>query len=69
MHMKQKLFSMLALLLMAATGAWAQEETLLTTITATGTDSYDETTTGVVTVTHDNSGFWNNSSLKIQYTA
>ena len=47
----------LALLITAATGAWAQEETLLTTITATGTDSYSETTPGVVTVTHDNSHF------------
>ena len=47
----------LALLLTAVTGAWAQEETLLTTITATGTDSYSETTPGVVTVTHDNSNF------------
>jgi len=47
----------LALLLTAATGAWAQEETLLTTITATGTDSYSEETPGVVTVTHDNSHF------------
>ena len=55
--MKQKLFSILALLLMAATGAWAQTETLLTTITATGKDSYSETTSGVVTVSHDNTDF------------
>ena len=34
--MRQKVFSILALLLMAATGAVAQTETLLTTITATG---------------------------------
>ena len=44
----------LALLITAVGGAWAAEETLLTTITATGTDSYSETTPGVVTVTHDN---------------
>lgn len=44
----------LALLLTAATGAWAQTETLLTTITSTGTDSYSETTPGVVTVTLSN---------------
>ena len=57
--MKQKRFlSMFALLLMAATGAWAQEETLLTTITATSKDSYSETTAGVVTVTHDNSDIY-----------
>ena len=48
----------LALLLTAATGAWAQEETLLTTITATSKDSYSETTPGVVTVTHDNSDIY-----------
>ena len=47
----------LALLLTAVGGAWAQTETLLTTITATGTDSYSETTPGVVTVTHDNDKF------------
>ncbi|MBP3850693.1 MAG: Ig domain-containing protein [Prevotella sp.] len=52
--MKQKLFSILALLLMAATGAWAQTETLLTTITPTGKDTYSETTAGVVTVTPSN---------------
>ena len=55
--MKQKVLSMLALLLMTATGAWAQTETLLTTITATGEDSYSETTPGVVTVTHDNDDY------------
>ena len=44
---------MLVLLVTAVTGAWAQTETLLTTITATGKDSYSETTPGVVTVTHD----------------
>ena len=55
--MKQKVLSMLALLLMTATGAWAQTETLLTTITATGKDSYSETTPGVVTVTHDNDNY------------
>ena len=52
--MKQKLFSMLVLLLMAATGAWAQTETLLTTITPTGKDTYSETPAGVVTVTPSN---------------
>jgi len=36
--MRQKVFSILALLLMAVTGAMAQTETLLTTITATGTE-------------------------------
>ena len=39
------------LLMTAATGAWAQTETLLTTITATAKTTYSETTAGVVTVT------------------
>ena len=55
--MKTKLLSIFALLLMSATGAMAQTEELLTTITPTGTDTYSETTPGVVTVTHDNSDF------------
>ncbi len=56
--MKQKRFlSMFALLLMAATGAWAQTETLLTTIKPTGQTTFSETTSGVVTVTHDNNDF------------
>ena len=54
---KNKLLLLLALLMTAATGAWAQTETLLTTITATGKGSYSETTPGVVTVTHDNDDF------------
>ena len=44
----------LALLIAAVTGAWAQEESLLTTITPTGKGSYSETTAGVVTVTLSN---------------
>lgn len=58
MLMKKRFLSMFALLLMAVSGAWAQEETLLTTITATSKDSYSETTAGVVTVTHDNSDIY-----------
>ena len=56
--MKTKLLSIFALLLMSATGAMAQTEELLTTITPTETDTYSETTPGVVTVTHDNSDFY-----------
>jgi len=37
--MRQKVFSILALLLVAVTGAWAQEENLLTTITAVGSSN------------------------------
>lgn len=56
--MKTKLLSIFALLLMSATGAVAQTETLLTTITPTGIGTYSETTPGVVTVTHDNDSFY-----------
>ena len=50
MRMKQKVFSMLALLLMAATGAMAQTETLLTTITATAKEQASYSTANVATV-------------------
>ena len=53
---KNKLLLLLVLLMTAATGAWAQTETLLTTITATGETTYSETTAGVVTVTPSNMG-------------
>ena len=56
---KNKLFLLLALLLTAATGAWAQTETLLTTITPTAKTTYSETTAGVVTVTPSNVDFFN----------
>ena len=47
---KLKLFSILALLLMAATGAMAQTETLLTTITATAKEQASYSTANVATV-------------------
>ena len=50
MLMRQKVFSILALLLMAVTGAMAQTETLLTTITATGIEQANYSTEGVATV-------------------
>ena len=50
MLMRQKVFSILALLLMAATGAWAQTETLLTPITATGKEQASYSTANVATV-------------------
>ena len=34
------------------------KETLLTTITPTGETTYSETTSGVVTVSHDNDFLW-----------
>ena len=56
-QVKNKLLLLLVLLMTAATGAWAQTETLLTKITPTGKDIYSETPSGVVTVTHDNNDF------------
>ncbi len=53
-NMRNKILMTLALLLTAVMGAWAEEGTLLTTITATDKDSYSETTPGVVTVTLSN---------------
>ena len=47
---KTRLFSILALLLMTATGAWAQTETLLTTITATAKEQASYSTANVATV-------------------
>ncbi len=61
--MRKKLLSLLVLLMVAVTGAWAQEETLLTTITPTGDDTYSETTAGAVTVTPAGSFFYSGSSL------
>ncbi len=54
--MKKRFLSMLVLLAAVVTGAWAQTETLLTTITATGETTYSETKAGVVTVTPSNVG-------------
>ncbi|MBE6331488.1 MAG: hypothetical protein E7070_04145 [Bacteroidales bacterium] len=50
MLMRQKVFSILALLLMTVTGAMAQTETLLTTITATGDKQASYSTANVATV-------------------
>ena len=52
--MKTRILSIVALLLMAVTGAWAQTETLLTTLTFGGSSTYSETTSGVVSVTATN---------------
>lgn len=48
--MRKKFFSMLVLLAAVATGAWAQTETLLTTITATAKEQASYSTANVVTV-------------------
>ncbi len=47
---------MLVLLAAVATGAWAQTETLLTTITATGTEQASYSTANVATVSFSNIG-------------
>jgi hypothetical protein len=67
--MKVKVLSIFTLLLMAATGAVAQTETLLTTITATGKEQANYSTANVATVSFsytaygssaysDNWGWW-----------
>lgn len=48
--MRKKFFSMLVLLAAVATGAWAQTETLLTTITATAKEQASYSTANVATV-------------------
>ena len=48
--MRKKFFSLLVLLAAVATGAMAQTETLLTTITATGIEQANYSTEGVATV-------------------
>ena len=50
MLMIQKIFSILALLLVAVSGAWAQTETLLTTITPTAKEQASYSTANVATV-------------------
>ena len=56
----RKLFTFLfAALMSAGTGAMAQEEILLTTLTFGGSDTYGETTSGVVNVTATNVGSYN----------
>ena len=60
---KLKLFSILALLLMAATGAMAQTETLLTTITATGKEQANYSTANVTTVSFSYTAYGSSAYL------
>ena len=53
-NMRNKILSLLVLLLTAVGGAWAAEETLLTTLTFGGSSTYSETKSGVVSVTATN---------------
>ena len=60
---KIKLFSILALLLMAATGAVAQTETLLTTITATAKEQANYSTANVATVSFSYTAYGSSAYL------
>ena len=60
---KLKLFSILALLFMAATGATAQTETLLTTITATAKEQASYSTANVATVSFSYTAYGSSAYL------
>ena len=53
-HLRKSILTLLALTLFGGAGAWAQEEVLLTTVTATGQTSYSQSPDGIVTVTLNN---------------
>ncbi len=53
-HNKFRYLLTLVALFAISTGAWAQEEVLLTTVTATGHTKYSQSPDGIVTVTLDN---------------
>ena len=55
----RKIFTFLFAALMSVASMWAQTETLLTTLTFGGSDTYGETTSGVVNVTATNVGSYN----------
>ena len=57
--MRKKFFSLLVLLAAVVTSAMAQEESLLTTLTFGESETYGETTSGVVNVTATNVGSYN----------
>ena len=61
--MKRNLLSILALLLMAATGAMAQTETLLTTITATAKEQASYSTANVATVSFSYTAYGSSAYL------
>ena len=66
MSMRQKVFSIFVLLLMAATGAWAQTETLLTTINSIGNYEFlsgSKTFNGIATVTFSGEVYNSNDYL------
>ena len=59
----KKILSIFTLLLMAATGAWAQTETLLTTITATGKEQASYSTANVATVSFSYTAYGSSAYL------
>ena len=61
--MRKKFFSMLVLLAAVATGAWAQTETLLTTITATGKEQASYSTANVATVSFSYTAYGSSAYL------
>ena len=67
-QIKKTLLTLVALLAVT-TGAWAQTETLLTTITPNGKTTYSETTAGVVTVTPSNVGNYSENYGWLWYKA
>ena len=56
---KRKIFALFFALAASIGLSWAQEESLLTTLTFGGSETYGETTSGVVTVTATNVGLYN----------
>ena len=58
-HLRKCILTLLALTLFGGAGAWAQEEVLLTTVTATSVTTYDVSTPGIVTVSLDNISSYN----------
>ena len=58
-HLRKSILTLLALTLFGGAGAWAQEEVLLTTITATSLTTYSQSPDGIVTVTLNNIGGYN----------
>ena len=56
---KRKIFALFFALAASIGLSWAQEESLLTTLTFGGSDTYGETTSGVVNVTATNVGSYN----------
>ena len=57
-HLRKRLLTLLALTLFGGAGAWAQEEVLLTTVTATGQTSSSQSPDGIVTVSLNGIGYY-----------